>query len=116
MEITKTIYIAKKIGETIDDYGNTIPNYDTPIQYKFNVQPISGGSDVQIYGERVSAMQKAVIPISYLNEFKEFDVAYLDGKTPDGELSNGDNANYILKSIRNGNKVITIYFEKIIGK
>ena len=49
-------------------------------------------------------------------KFKEFDVAYLDGTTPSGESVNGQNANYRLYPPRNQNKVIVIYFEKIIDK
>jgi hypothetical protein len=113
MRITKTIYIAKKISSnTLDNRGNPISIYDTPKLYEFNVQPVSSNSDIQIYGERSITMQKAVIPISFLNHFKEFDIAYLDGASPTGEIINGDNANYVLKPPRNGNKVITIYFEK----
>jgi hypothetical protein len=112
MRITKTIYIAKKLSSGLDDEGNTITVYDTPKQYEFNVQPASSFSDIQIYGERSTAMQKAVIPVSYLNQFKEFDVAYLDGAIPTGEALNGDKANYVLMPPRNGNKVIIIYFQK----
>lgn len=61
-------------------------------------------------------MKKAVIPISYQGQFKEFDVAYLDGVTPDGEANPGDNANYRLLPPRDGNSVIIIYFEKLTGK
>ena len=49
-------------------------------------------------------------------KFKEFDVAYLDGATPDGEEEYGDNANYRLLPPRDGNSVIIIYFEKLTGK
>lgn len=52
----------------------------------FNVQPISSQADIEEFGENARQMQKAVISKKYLNEFKEFDVAYLDGNTP---LENG---------------------------
>ena len=61
-------------------------------------------------------MKKAVIPISYKNQFKEFDVAYLDDNTPDEESTYGANANYRLLPPRDGNAVIIIYFEKLAGK
>ena len=51
-----------------------------------NVQPISSQADIEEFGENARQMQKAVISKKYLNEFKEFDVAYLDGNTP---LKNG---------------------------
>lgn len=83
----KKIWIAKKIGTKQDDYGYEIPLYSKPKMYKMNVQPISSSADIQEFGENAKEMQKAVIKLKkYLGEFKEFDVAYLDGANP---LSNG---------------------------
>lgn len=113
----KTIWIAKKTDSSEDDYGNEIPTYKKPKEYKFNVQPISSEADIQEFGENAKQMQKAVIDLkTYLNEFKEFDLAYLDGITPDGELRNGAKANYKLYPPRNQNKVIQIYFERLTAK
>lgn len=82
-----------------------------------NVQPISSQADIAEFGERAKQTQKAVIEFNkYYGKFKEFDVAYLDGTTPDGEEVNGQNANYRLYPPRNQNKVIVIYFEKITDK
>ena len=62
-------------------------------------------------------MQKAVISKKdYKNKFKEFDKAYIDGTTPDNETLNGSNANYELYPPRNQNKVIVIYFKRLIAK
>lgn len=113
----KELYIAPKTKIDYDDEGNEIIVYDKPIgPLKFNYQPINSSSDIAEFGENAKIMQKAVIPISYKNQFKEFDVAYLDGATPNNEINYGDNANYKLLPPRNGNAVIIIYFEKITGK
>ena len=114
----KDVYIASKIGVQYDIEGNEIPVYDKPNKnpYKFNYQSVSTDADIAEFGENAKIMKKAVIPISYQGKFKEFDVAYLDGVTPDGEKNYGDNANYRLLPPRDGNSVIIIYFEKLTGK
>lgn len=62
-------------------------------------------------------MQKAVInKKDYEGKFKEFDKAYLDDVTPDKETVNGSNANYELYPPRNQNKVIVIYFKRLIAE
>ena len=110
----KDVYIASKSGTQLDIEGNEINVYDKP--YKFNYQPVNTDADIAEFGEKASIMKKAVIPISYQGQFKEFDVAYLDGVTPEGEEEHGDNANYRLLPPRDGNSVIIIYFEKLTGK
>lgn len=112
----KDIYIASKKEVTLDDEGNEIVIYDEPKQFKFNYQPVSTDADIAEFGENAKMMKKAVIPISYQRQFKEFDVAYLDGATPEGEENYGDNANYRLLPPRDGNSVIIIYFERLTGK
>ena len=114
----KDVYIASKIGVQYDIEGNEIPVYDKPNKnpYKFNYQSVSTDADIAEFGENAKIMKKAVIPISYQGQFKEFDVAYLDGATPEGEENYGDNANYRLLPPRDGNSVIIIYFEKLTGK
>lgn len=112
----KPIYIANKIKTDLDEFANEIIVYDKPKLYKFNVQPLSSDVDLKEFGEKANMIQKAVIPISYDGVFKENDVAYLNGVTPNGELKNGDKANYKLYPPRPQNMVITIYFERLAGK
>lgn len=114
----KDVYIASKVGTQLDIEGNEINVYGEPNEnpYRFNYQPVNTDADIAEFGEKASIMKKAVIPISYQGQFKEFDVAYLDGATPDGEENYGDNANYRLLPPRDGNSVIIIYFEKLTGK
>ena len=114
----KDVYIASKLGVDYDDEANEIVIYDTPNAepYKFNYQPVNTDAEIAEFGEKSSVMKKAVISMSYKGMFKEFDVAYLDDVTPEGERKNGDNANYRLLPPREGNSVIIIYFEKITGK
>ena len=109
-------WIASKIDVVLDEDDNEITLYSEPIQYKFNYQSVNSDAEIAEFGERASIMKKAVVPISYKHGFKEFDVAYLDDVTPNGEFAHGDNANYRLLPPRDGNAVIIIYFEKIAGK
>lgn len=111
----KKIWIAKQIPNELDDYGR--PKYEEPQEYHWNVQPVSAEDDVQEFGQNANLMQKTLIEYDkYFGEFKEFDVAYLDGITPEGEREYGSKANYRLCPPRNQNKCIRIYFEKIINK
>lgn len=114
----KDLYIASFVKDEHDDEGNKISTYSKP-EYigKENIQPLSGESDIAEYGTRVTKMQKVLLDYDkYLGKFKENDLAYLDGITPDGEQVNGDNANYRIDSARNQNKKIAIYFEKLPNK
>ena len=113
---SKDIYIASKIGDDVDDLGNSISVYDTPVLYKFNYRGVSSQAEMVEFGEDAVTMLRMVIPISYKNQFKEFDVAYTDGVTPDGEEVNGMNANYRMLPPRNGGSVIIIYMKRVNGK
>ena len=110
----KDLYIASKTGVDLDDEGNEISIYDTPEPYKFNYRAISSDAELAEFGEKASITQRMVIDRKYEGMFKEFDVAYLYGATPDEEKFNGDNANYVLLPPRVGNSVIIIYMQKII--
>ena len=113
----KPIYIASKTGTSVDDEGNSISVYDTPTLYKFNYRAVSSQAEMQEFGEDAKIMLRMVIPIKeYLNVFKEFDVAYCYGASPDNEEVNGQNANYRLLPPRNGGSVIIIYMKRIDGK
>lgn len=112
----KDLYIASKIRTELDDEGNEIVIYDTPEPYKFNYRAVKSDAEIAEFGELASITQRMVIDVKYDGLFKEFDVAYLYGATPDEEENNGDNANYVLLPPRVGNSVIIIYMQKIIGK
>jgi len=112
----KDLYIASKIDVEVDDEGNEISIYDTPVPYKFNYRAVKSDAEIVEFGELASITQRMVIDRKYEGLFKEFDVAYLYGATPEGEGTNGDNANYTLLPPRVGNSVIIIYMQKIIGK
>lgn len=112
----KKIYIASRLGIQYDINGNHKITYNKPVEYNFNVQPISSEVDLMEFGEKASMIQRAIIPIEYKGLFNENDVAYLDDATPDGEEEYGCNANYKLYPPRNQNKVIAIYFERLTGK
>ena len=112
----KQIFIASKTGDNVDDEGNSISVYDTPVEYKFNYRGVSSQAEMVEFGEDAKLILRMVIPISYKNQFKEFDVAYLDDANPIDEIVNGANANYRLLPPRNGGSVIIIYMRRINGK
>jgi hypothetical protein len=111
----KQSYVASYIRDEMDDDGNLIPIYDKPEDLGLlNVQPLSGTTDSETYGARVRKMQKILFDYdNYLYHFKENDVFYVDGASPEGENANGDNANYKVDSVRNQNKLIAVYIEKL---
>lgn len=115
-----TCYIASKLESVEDEEGNEITQYDTPKKYVFNIQPLVNssidGAEIQAFGEFADKMKVAVITQrdKYKDKFKEFDLAYLDGVTPDGELYNGQNANYRVHLVAVQNMVVRVFFTKII--
>ena len=112
-------YIASKLESTKDEEGNEITQYDTPKEYVFNIQPLVNssidGAEIQAFGELAQKMKVAVITQrdKYKDTFKEFDLAYLDGATPDNEIYNGQNANYRVHLVSIQNTVIRIFFTKL---
>lgn len=113
--VNSVCYIGSKLESTFDDNGNEITLYDIPKKYRFNIQPVSGTSDIQEFGEHANKMKVAVITNrkKYDGKFKEFDCAYLDGATPDGETINGENANYRVYAVQYQNVAIRIFFIKL---
>lgn len=113
-------YIASKLGQDIDIYGNSVPVYDKPNTepYKWNIQNVSQGSEAYSFGEKALQMKVAMIlgieKEKFLNKFHEYDLAYLDGATPENEVVNGQNANYRIYAIKPQNVSLLIYFEKLI--
>lgn len=113
----KKIYIASLKKTEEDQYGNEILIYDKPEEYMMNVQPLNSEADMREFGINVEQYQKAIIEKKiYFGKFKEGDVAYLDGASPEGEKKDGYNANYVLYPPRNQNKCIRLTFERIHTK
>ena len=112
----KTCYIASKYeNPELDDYGNEINTYSKPVRYSFNIQPASGDFETTLYGEKISKIYRAIVPIKYQGKIKEGDIAYLDGANPSNEVKGtyGANGNYVVDSIRPQNIAMAIYFRKI---
>ena len=113
-------YIASKLDSIEDEEGNEITQYDIPKKYIFNIQPLvssyAEGSEILAFGEEAPRMKVAVITErdKYIGKFKEFDLAYLDGATPEDEIFNGENANYKVHLVADQNTVIRIFFKKIV--
>lgn len=114
--LKKRLYIAKVKDITQDDNGNEKVVYFRPEKYYFNVMPLKEQSDIQAFGERAISTRVAVIreKDKYLNEFKDLDVAYLEGATPNGELEYGDNANYYVYAVSPQNSILKVYFSKLV--
>lgn len=120
----KDLWIAKFLGDTVDDYDMRVSLYDTP-EYigKFNIQPLSGqstsafGNTIQRdFGDKVEKMQSVMLDYDkYLDMFHEDDVAWINISPDEGDTT-GYSANYRIVSVRNQNKKIAIYFEKLIDK
>ena len=114
----KKLYIANKKGVVIDDYNNEIVEYDKPFYFgEVNYQPLTGKSleaYVRTYGETKNNVVCAFININDDGKFKELDIAYLYDATPVGEVVNGDNANYLVRTYRRQNTRIMVVFEEII--
>ena len=113
-------YISSKLDSNFDDEGNEIKVYDEPEAYSFNIQPVNSltasASEIQSFGENANKMKVAVITNrkKYDNKFKEFDLAYLDGATPENETVNGQNANYRIYSVQPQNVIIRVFFIKLV--
>ena len=111
-------YIGSKLESIFDEYGNEIKQYAKPEKYSFNIQPLSSSSnsDIQAFGENADKIKIAVITDrkKYDGKFKEFDCAYLDGATPEGESVNGQNANYRVYSVQPQNVAIRVFFIKTV--
>lgn len=111
----KICYIASKLPSIEDAYGNQLSQYEEPIKYKFNYQPVTDQKEVEVlgYGESSNGLIRALIDIKYLDKIKQYDLAYLYGATPNEEKNNGDNANYRVVTCKPQNTKILVYFEEL---
>ena len=114
----KDLYIATKKEVILDEYGNEIVTYNKPFYFgKANYQPLTRKdleAYVKVYGETRNSIISLLIDYTKDGQFKAFDVAYLYGATPDGEVKYGDNANYIVRSYKPQNTKIMVIFEEIV--
>lgn len=109
------VYVAKFLNQSQDSKLNPIKVYATPVSFQLNVQPLSEDDRIEMFGANAKKMFRAMI-INRDVDINEFDVAYLEGATPQGESNNGDNSNYIVRRVQRSNLATTIYFESIKGK
>lgn len=116
-KVKSRIYLAKKLREDFDEYGNQIEVYDEPQKLFLNVQSLSETSDIVEFGEKVSSTR--VISITekkkYLNKFNKFNLIYVE-TTPEGEVNYGDNADYMVIGVRTQNTSIRVYISKLINE
>lgn len=115
----KDMYIAKKQEEVyIDDNGNEIVKYNEPFYFgKVNYQPLTTKqleAYIKQYGETNANIVSCLIDYNNKGTFKQFDLAYLYGSTPENENQHGDNANYIVRAFKPQNTKIMVILEEII--
>lgn len=116
----KDLYIANvdKTNITYDEYNNEIVQYDTPFYFgKVNYQPLTRKdleAYIREYGETKNNIVSCLINYTDDGMIHTLDLAYLYGATPEGEGSNGDNANYIVRSYKPQNTKIMVIFEELV--
>ncbi len=110
----KPYYHCKR---SVTDDG--IVEYSAPILKKGNYQPLSGYVDALTYGDAMTTKWRMFVPMRRFGEFKERDLLYLDGATPDIEregYENGDGANATVTAVLPQNLFIRIEIERIVKK
>ena len=117
----KVCYIRKRLtsdetGITTDEYGNEIQNYDEPVKYRFNYQPVTTDADEAVlkpYGVTLEGTVKALVDIKYEGQLNRYDLVYLYGANPENETFDGENANYrVITSVPQNMKIL-VYFERL---
>lgn len=118
----KDIYIATRTAEQVelDDYGNQIQTFNEPFYLgKVNYQPLTK-KDLEAYYKEYGATTNNIVSflLDYRKDglFNKLDIAYLYGATPDGEVINGDNANYIIRAYKPQNTKIMVILEEMEDK
>ena len=114
----KDLYIATKKQVTVDDYNNEIVEYNEPFYFgQVNYEPLTGKNleaYIKAYGETNNNIVSCLIDYVDDKKFKQFDLAYLYGATPEGEQVYGDNANYLVRAYKPQNTKIMVLFEEIV--
>ena len=137
----KDMYIATKKSVTYDSYNNEIVEYNKPFYFgKVNYQPLTRKdleAYIKEYGETKNNIVSCLINYTDDGKFKTFDLAYLYGASPEGEIpaeelvqvENGETinldppesdtrygskANYIVRSYKPQNTKIMVIFEELV--
>ena len=114
----KDMYIATKKEVRYDDYNNEIVVYNEPFYFgKVNYQPLTTKqmeAYIKTYGETENNVVSCLIDFKDKYKFNIFDLAYLYDATPQNENTNGDNANYKIRTFKPQNTKIMVILEEII--
>lgn len=114
----KDLYIATKKQVSVDEYNNEIVEYNEPFYFgQVNYEPLTGKNleaYIKAYGETNNNIVSCLIDYVDDKKFKQFDLAYLYGATPEGEQVYGDNANYIVRAYKPQNTKIMVLLEEIV--
>ena len=114
----KDMYIAPKDGVEHDEYLNEKVKYAEPFYFgKVNYQPLTTKqmeAFIKTYGETNNNIVSCLINVLDKDKIKQFDLAYLYGATPEGEVKYGDNANYVVRAYKPQNTKIMVILEEIV--
>lgn len=111
----KDVYIASLTSVTKNSGGDQTSVYSSPVAFNMNVQPLDDDARIEMFGANSKEMFRALI-IGVGHGIKKFDVAYLNGASPTGEVKNGANSNFVVRRVQEKNISTTIYFESIKGQ
>lgn len=113
MRLGSKIYHCKQVIESDGYISYTEPKaYITKLFY-LTVMPASGNMETEEHGEQISHKWNILANANYFEGiFKEGDVLYLEGQTPDANADYGAGANALITSVRSQNKMIRVIAEK----
>lgn len=109
MKFGERIWHAKAIivDNEIVDYE--IPYAITLRPMYLSIMPSGGDFTIQEYGRDDSSKWTGIAYSSFFkNVFHEGDLLYLDGATPNGEIEFGNNANAVIKDVREYNQTFRL--------
>ncbi len=116
MKFGESVYYCKKLAEP-----NGLEEFSAPVEIVlkpkvFSLQPASGFSGVQEFGNNVNLYQICYCQPykAWENTFTEGDVFYVDGVVPDPEAEEtyGAEANYVVDIVAKQNEAIRLALKR----
>lgn len=98
-----------------------IEEYDAPVEitlqkHHCSVQPTSGYTAIQIYGEKIVNYQTVILQpyVRWIDVFKEGDLFYIEGKTPNSQIEDfyGELANFVVDKVFPQNESVRLVLKK----
>lgn len=116
MRMGESIYYCTKKNTPVG-----LEEYNAPVEITLrahycSVQPTSGYTAIQRYGDKISNYQTVILqPYNrWIDVFKQGDLFYIDGKAPNSEIEefNGELANYIVDEVARQNECVRLVLKK----